>query len=226
MNKHKMEVARGRAERDKDVAEGEAIVQRATEQYLRRDDPITRIRNRAVFPTPRPLPKVDTSAPPSVAEMIESIVKAERRGRPMVAAFGLARLRKFHEATNPGEPWADFARKNIPLGRDRVEELIGSMVHRNNLIRCVKCGTAVKCPCGCGVSYVSNHPWARPTKTIKTTALERAAEAVAAHPEKSNRVIAAKIGVSFETVRKARAAAKSAAAELSVELSPGSEAAE
>ena len=157
----------------KDVAAGEAIVQRATEQYLRRDDPLTRISNRAVFPAPRPLPQADTRAPLSGAEMVEQIVKAEARGRPMVAAFGLARLREFHESTNPSEPWADFARKNIPLGRDRVEELIGRMVHRNNLIRCVKCGTAAKCPCGCGVPYVSEHPWAKPDPSTNPAGTRR-----------------------------------------------------
>jgi hypothetical protein len=202
----------------KDIAEGEAIVQRATEQYLRRDDPLTRIRNRAVFPAQRSLPKVDTSVQPSSAEMIENIVKAEGRGRPMVAAFGLARLREFHEATNPGEPWADFARKNIPLGRDRIEELIGTMVHRNNLIRCVKCGIAAKCPCGCGVPYVSDHPWANPDPLTKTSALERAAEAVAANPEKSNRAIAAEIGVSAQTVKRARAAGKTVAHDVAVDV--------
>jgi hypothetical protein len=196
----------------KDVAEGEAIVRRATEQYLRRDDPLTRIRNRAVLPPPRPLPKVDdASAPPSSAEMIENIVKAEGRGRPMVAAFGLVRLRKWFdaraaEAANPGEPWADFARKNIPLGRDRVDELIGAMVHRNDLIRCVKCGTAAECPCGCGVPYVSDHPWANRDPLTKKSALERAAEAVAANPGKSDRAIAAEIGCDHKTVAKARRA--------------------
>jgi hypothetical protein len=159
------------------------------------------------------------SAPLSVAEMIENIVKAERRGRPMVAAFGLARLREFHElharpagkkageeATIPGETWAEFARKNIPLGRDRVEELIGTMVHRNNFIRCVKCGVAVKCPCGCGAPYASEHPWANSDPLTKKSALQRAAEAVAASPGKSDRAIAAEIGRDHKTVAKARRA--------------------
>jgi hypothetical protein len=196
---------------NKDVAAGEDIVRQAINDRIRRQPP--------AFPTPRRRPQINASAPLSGAEMVEHIVKAESRGRSMLAAFGLARLREFHEGTNPSEPWADFARKNIPLGRDRVEELMGSMVHRNNLIRCVKCGTAAKCPCGCGVPYVSDHPWANPDPLTKKSALERAAEAVAAHPDKSNRAIAAEIGVSFETVRKARSTPKAAGAELSVELS-------
>jgi hypothetical protein len=205
----------------KNVAEGEAIVQRASEQYLgvRRNDQIERIRDRATFPGPRPVPPA-ADAPLSIAGMIEQITQAEARGRPVLAALGLARLREFHEATNPTEPWPDFARKNVPLARERVDELIGRMVHRGALLRCTKCGTTAMCPCGCGAPYVSEHAWANTDPLTKATALERAAAAVAAHPEKSNRAIAREIGLSFETVRKARAATKAAAAELSPELSP------
>jgi hypothetical protein len=65
-----------------------------------------------------------------------------------------------------------------PTPRDRLE--------------CPKCHatTAVKCDCGVAYVYVS--------------AGKRAAEAVAANPEKSDRAIAAEIGVSHPTVSKAR----------------------
>jgi hypothetical protein len=189
----------------KNVADGEAIVQRASEQYgmLRRNDQIERIRDRATFPAPRPMPPA-ADAPLSIAGMIEQIAQAEAHGRPVLAALGLARLREFHEATHPTEPWADFVRRQIPLARDRVDELIGRLVHRGALLRCTSCGTTARCPCGCGVPYASDHPWANADPLTKATALDRAAAAVAAHPEKSNRAIAAEIGVSEPTVRRAR----------------------
>jgi hypothetical protein len=55
---------------------------------------------------------------------------------------------------------------------------------------CDGCGAEANASCNCGVVY-------RP-KSI------RAAEAVAANPEKSNRAIAAEIGISDKTVAKAR----------------------
>jgi hypothetical protein len=191
----------------RNVAEGEAIVASANERILgvrRREPFVPLFRTAPTFPAPRPVPQADNSAPLSIAEMLERITRDEARGRTVLAALGVARLREFHEATNPAEPWPDFARKNVPLARDRVEELIGSMVHRGALLRCTRCGTGAKCPCGCGVPYVSDHPWANADPLTKATALERASAAVAAHPEKSNRAIAAEIGVDGKTVAKAR----------------------
>lgn len=58
---------------------------------------------------------------------------------------------------------------------------------------CKACGAAGEGSCGCGADYVP--------------AGERAAEAVAANPAKSDRAIAEEIGVSHPTVAKARKAA-------------------
>ena len=55
---------------------------------------------------------------------------------------------------------------------------------------CTKCGAVVEAACCCGASYVP--------------AGDRAAEAVAAHPEMSDRQIAEMIGVGSNTVRRAR----------------------
>jgi hypothetical protein len=55
---------------------------------------------------------------------------------------------------------------------------------------CVKCGAKAKPGCDCGVAYVPAHMYA--------------VKAVAAHPEKSDRAIAAAIGVDHKTVAKAR----------------------
>jgi hypothetical protein len=58
-------------------------------------------------------------------------------------------------------------------------------------LSCSACGAEANASCSCGKPYVP--------------ARERAAEAVAAHPDKSNRVIAEEIGVDEKTVRQARA---------------------
>jgi hypothetical protein len=57
-------------------------------------------------------------------------------------------------------------------------------------LRCEECGAPGKAGCNCGARYIP--------------ANEYAAKAVAANPEKSDRAIAADIGVSDFTVRKAR----------------------
>jgi hypothetical protein len=56
---------------------------------------------------------------------------------------------------------------------------------------CSQCGAEANASCNCGVSYIP--------KAL------RAAEAIAANPEKSDRAIAADIGVSPMTVNRARA---------------------
>jgi hypothetical protein len=58
-------------------------------------------------------------------------------------------------------------------------------------LACVQCGAEANASCSCGKPYVPKQ--------------QRAAEAVAAHPEKSNRAIADDIGVDEKTVRQARA---------------------
>jgi hypothetical protein len=58
------------------------------------------------------------------------------------------------------------------------------------MICCSKCGAKAKPGCNCGVAYAPAHVFA--------------AKAVAAHPEKSDRAIAAEIGIDHKTVAKAR----------------------
>jgi len=66
-------------------------------------------------------------------------------------------------------------------------------------LQCTKCGVETHAACDCGVDY-------KP----KT---QRAAEAIAAHPEMSNRAIASQIGADEKTVRKARSGADQSAPE-------------
>ena len=61
-------------------------------------------------------------------------------------------------------------------------------------LACSACGAEANASCNCGKPYLPR---------------ERAAEAVAAHPEKSNRAIADEIGASEATVRRARDATAS-----------------
>jgi hypothetical protein len=138
--------------------------------------------------------------------LIEHAVAFERAGRNVAAAAALATVRNRHAALVPSDlaaderSWPDFARKHIPLPPERVDELIGRMVHRGGLLHCTKCGVATICPCGCGAPYlVERRDW-----TASGTALDRATAAIAAHPGKSNRAIAKEIGVSDQTVRRAR----------------------
>jgi hypothetical protein len=63
-------------------------------------------------------------------------------------------------------------------------------------LECVKCGAETHAACNCGKPYMPK--------------LQRAAQAVAANPEKSNRAIAGEIGTSEATVRRARAASDDA----------------
>ena len=97
------------------------------------------------------------------------------------------------------QSWEVFVTKHPPPPAERIAELIGKMVHHGGMLRCTKCGTKSKCECGCGAPYVGEHRWASPVVPPEPTkgpgALDRAAAAIAAHPEKSNRAIAAEIGV-------------------------------
>lgn len=69
----------------------------------------------------------------------------------------------------------------------RTQTIISMAVQR---MVCTGCGSEANASCNCGVSYVA--------KSL------RAAEAIKANPQKSDRAIAAYIGVSHETVSKAR----------------------
>jgi hypothetical protein len=190
------------------VAQGETIVEQ-TQQTLQRQ--------RAAA-APR---KVIT---PSFTALIDAITSYERAGRRAAAALALTRLRQDHEELNSflsadEQGWADFVRKRLPLSPERVDELIGGMVFRKGLMHCVKCQVTAIAACGCGTSYVGSHPWAAaPAATIKISATERAAVAIRARPGWSDRAIAAEIGVSNQTVRRARAFLAANAEDVTVDV--------
>jgi hypothetical protein len=154
--------------------------------------------------------------------LIERAVEFERAGRHVTAAAALAKVRERYAALSPTDlaadeqGWADFARKHVPLSPVRIDELIGGMVHRGGLLQCTKCGAGTICACGCGVPYlVERRDW-----TAAGTALERATAAIAANPAKSNRAIAKEIGVSAQTVKRARAQLADSASDVAPDVAP------
>jgi Winged helix-turn-helix DNA-binding len=158
--------------------------------------------------------------------LIEHAVAFERAARPITAAAALAKVRERHAAlastdlAADEQTWADFAHKRVPLPPERIDELIGGMVHRGGLLQCTKCGAGTICACGCGVPYVGEHrAWAAPIAKVPT-ALERAAAAIAADPAKSNRAIAKEIGVSDQTVRRARRQLEDAGNDVALDHAP------
>jgi hypothetical protein len=154
--------------------------------------------------------------------LIDAAVAFERAGRHVVAAAALTKLRERHAALAPADlavderTWADFARKHVPLPPELIDKLIGHVVHRGGMLRCTKCGAGALCPCGCGAPYlVERRDW-----TAAGTALERATAAVTAHPEKSNRAIAKEVGVSAQTVKRARAQFTDSASDVAPDVAP------
>ena len=199
-----------------DVAAGESVIERAREDHgfgFDGDDdgPLTQAwkrRDLTVEATPSMINEM-------LASLIGYIVEAERKGRPLTVGVGLTRLREHYDGYNPRDlppdeqTWQAFALKHVPLPAARVVELIGKVRLHGGMLRCTKCGTRSKAECGCGAPYVGEHRWAAgmadvPEPAKAETALDRAMAAIAASPEKSNRAIAAEIGVGLETVRRAR----------------------
>jgi hypothetical protein len=199
----------------KAIAEGDEIVRRthADQGIAVHDDdgPMMRafLKQRATGAAVQPPPP-----PGELIEKIAYVVEAERTGRWITASMGLARLRELHESINPDDlaaderTWDGFAAKHIALPTERVRELIGKMVHSGGTIRCTRCSAGSISTCGCGVPYVSAHRWHETLEASAPkveSAFERAVAAIVADPKKSNRTIAAEIGVGKETVRRARA---------------------
>ena len=218
----------------KAAAEGHAIVQRARDDYALTDTddgdgPVLQAWMEGGGPAaPALAPLSDL-----MLQIIASVVASERTGRGIVAAVALAALRTRYDALDRRElpadeqSWDGFAAKHVPLPPARVAELIGRMAHAGGIIRCSRCSAKSKTECGCGAPYVGVHRWAMPVgpaperkpdgKLTLLTALDRAMAAITAHPAKSNRSIAAEIGVAEPTVRRARRQLKKAGTDDAVD---------
>lgn len=81
--------------------------------------------------------------------------------------------------------------------------MISNVVTLPLRLQCSSCGATANAGCDCGVAYLP--------------AGQRAAAAVAATPEKSDRAIAVELGVSAETVRRARSPATNAAPRIGLD---------
>jgi hypothetical protein len=152
-------------------------------------------------PTRMPPPQL-----PTLSERIALIIQWEAAGKNIHAALGLAHLQQDLGLDEPG--WEIFVREHFPFSLARADELIGRMVRRGGLLLCSKCGAEALPQCTCGAPYHWEHQLAPTASQTGQSALERALDAVAASPRKPLRVIAREIGVSHETVRRARAALK------------------
>ena len=182
------------------IAKGEDIVVRAHEEFDRRNGHGVPVR-----------------PPPSFSfdGMIASAVASMKAGRKVAAALTLTRLREDHEGLTDILPddernWGDFVRKRIPLPPQEVDQLIGNMVHKRTTLHCTQCDATAVSACGCGAPYVGNHPWAGTSTAKPVTGHDRAVAAIKANPKKSDRTIAAEIGVGKDTVRRARTIASAA----------------
>lgn len=139
--------------------------------------------------------------------LIDFIIEHERNS-PIIAALALIKLRHAYDDASSADDleddertWRDFVTKHFPFGYDRAAELLGSMVHRGGVLRCRKCGVEAKCACGCGAPYLPVVPdW----MNERQPPLERAAEAIAKDPARSDRSIAEELGINRRTVAKAR----------------------
>ena len=141
-----------------------------------------------------------TDEHPDIPLMIQAVVEAERCGRWVTAAMGLARLHEHHEAGDaPTETWEAYAAREIPLPPERVHELLGKMLHGR---RCPRCGA---------------YPHARvfaaeavlPPLSSRTQRLrEQIAAALKRTPSASDRAIAKQIRCDHKTVGKVRKALK------------------
>ena len=144
--------------------------------------------------------------------IIQAINEAERCGcRPIAAGLGLVKLRERYETWHTDDlpqderTWRGFVAKHLKLAPGRADILLGRMVKMGALLACSRCGAESTAPCACPAPHMPAHRWVRAAVAeVSGSALARATAAIEASPEKSNRAIAAEIGVSEPTVRRAR----------------------
>jgi hypothetical protein len=132
----------------------------------------------------------------SIADLVANVIKMQRAGREIAAGLGLATLRN----RMPAGDWPRFLAEHFP-STEAAEKALGRVVYRNGIARCRRCSAEIVCPCGCGAPYVSAGVSREPTGA---RALERAMAAIEANPGLSDRAISKQIGVSHQTVMRAR----------------------
>jgi hypothetical protein len=165
----------------------------------------------------------------SIDERIAHIVESARRNRWATAGFGLIELRKWYEATDATafaeeeRTWPAFIANRLPsIAPTEIDRLIGKVQYHGGALQCTRCGAEAVCHCGCGALYAVQHPWAAPppAPAPKVSALDRAIAAILAAPGRSDRAIAAEIGVSRPTVMRARRQMKITAKDVPPDVPP------
>jgi len=157
--------------------------------------------------------------PTSLSDMVAFVNERVAAGRWVTGGLGLIRVKSVYEQIAPRErradekTWPAFAERRLTFGGFAgAEELLGRFdpARRCGMIRCGGCGAVGKAPCQCGVRCLPAEPGdpaavprAKPDKR-ELSAREKAAAAIAADPEKSDRAIAAELGIGHATVSRAR----------------------
>lgn len=102
-----------------------------------------------------------------IALFITSARDYVREDKKIMAGLVLAKLRLIHEALGSklfpaGErTWQGFVEEHFAeIGYERVQALIGQVVHRGGILKCTKCEAEAVCRCGCGVAYLPQNQWA------------------------------------------------------------------
>jgi hypothetical protein len=200
------------------LAQGEISMKAAIDDLRPRKEPLP------------PLPARADEVVFSVDDRIAHIGESFRCDRLAAAGLGLIELRRWYEASDPsafgddGRTWSQFIATRLPAVEPAaIERLIGKVLFRGGALECMGCGAHAVCQCGCGAPYVVAHPWAAPAPApppAPATAFDRATAALAADPGRSDRAIAAEIGVSAQTVKRARAALAATPDDVAPDVAP------
>ena len=154
-------------------------------------------------------PEAAVEPGPTLADMVAFVNERHEAGRWATAGLALVKVKDRFLAIDPAdrpgrrETWREFVESNFPMGFDQADELLGRLdpARRHGALRCCRCSWLLQAPCLCGAPYAPVDP--EPVAPL--SALERAAAAIAAEPDKSDRAIAKELGVGKDTVRRARA---------------------
>ncbi|WLA79527.1 hypothetical protein [Bradyrhizobium elkanii] len=157
----------------KTVADADAIVRQARDDYrLCRPDAGDGDGPRMQsWKEAGPAPPLAWQLNDDMADIIRTVIN-NNTDRGVIASAALVVLRERYEGLDPRDlpdaiqSWEGFAARYVPLPPERVEELIGRMVHAGDLISCVSCGAKSKSVCGCGAPYVGTHRWTPPVTAV------------------------------------------------------------
>jgi hypothetical protein len=95
---------------------------------------------------------------PSIDEMAEHVAAAYRKDRMVAAGGMLIELKRRHEdmtaTKGGGETWWGFVKSRFSFSPEQADQLMGALLHRSGMLKCMECGKEQICPCGCGKPYL------------------------------------------------------------------------